>query len=68
MAGTALAVEVVDLAVTSRRELNQGLHDLVGSELGPHRWRVVNPNGAHAVACGVDADVEIDIEGHVGYY
>jgi len=68
MAGTALAVEVVDLAVTSRRELNQGLHDLVGSELRPHRWRVVNPNGAHAVACGVDMDVEIDIDGHVGYY
>jgi methylamine---glutamate N-methyltransferase subunit B len=68
MVGTALTVEVVDLAVTSRRELNQGLHDLVGSELGPHRWRVVNPNGAHAVACGVDMDVEIDIDGHVGYY
>ena len=32
------------------------------------RWRVVNPSGAHAVAVGVDADVEIDVEGHVGYY
>ena len=28
----------------------------------------VNPSGAHAVAVGVDADVEIDVEGHVGYY
>ena len=34
----------------------------------PARWRVVNPSGAHAVAVGVDADVEIDVEGHVGYY
>ena len=23
---------------------------------GPRRWRVLNPNGAHAVACGLDAD------------
>jgi len=66
--GTALTVEVVDLAVTSLRELNQGLHDLAGSGLGPHRWRIVNPNGAHALACGVDADIEVDIDGHVGYY
>jgi len=66
---TALPVEVVDLAVTSVRELNEGLHDLAGGELAsPHRWRIVNPNGAHALACGVDADVEIDIDGHVGYY
>src|SRR6185436_6176584 len=35
---------------------------------GPRHWRVVNPSGAHAVACGVDADVEVEIDGHVGYY
>jgi glutamate synthase domain-containing protein 3 len=62
----AAAVEVVDLAVTPLRELNQRLHRL--DDGAPRRWRVVNPNGAHAVACGVDADVEIDVEGHVGYY
>jgi methylamine---glutamate N-methyltransferase subunit B len=68
--GTAEAteVEVVDLAVTPLRELNQRLHDVGGGRPGPRRWRVVNPNGAHAVACGVDAEVEVDVEGHVGYY
>jgi glutamate synthase domain-containing protein 3 len=60
--------EVVDLAVTPVRELNQRLHDLAGGVPGPGRWRVVNPNGAHAVACGLDAEVEVEIEGHVGYY
>jgi glutamate synthase domain-containing protein 3 len=64
----ATSVEVVDLAVTPVRELNQRLHDLSRGEPGPRRWRVVNPNGAHAVACAVDADVEIEIEGHTGYY
>ena len=35
---------------------------------GPAHWRVLNPNGAHAVACGLDAEVEVEIDGHVGYY
>lgn len=60
---TATAVEVVDLAETPLRELNRRLHDAPAP-----RWRVLNPNGAHAVACGIDADVEVEIEGHVGYY
>ena len=63
----ATAVEVVDLAETPLRELNQRLHELA-SVPGPARWRVLNPNGAHAIACGLDADVEVEIEGHVGYY
>jgi glutamate synthase domain-containing protein 3 len=62
-----LAVEVVDLEQSSLRELNQRLHDLATTP-GPAHWRVLNPNGAHAVACGLDADVEVEIEGHVGYY
>jgi glutamate synthase domain-containing protein 3 len=64
----ATAVEVVDLDGTPLRDLNQRLHDLAGGAAGPRRWRVLNPNGAHAVACGLDADVEVEIEGHVGYY
>jgi methylamine---glutamate N-methyltransferase subunit B len=63
----ATEVEVVDLAVTPLRELNQRLHD-TGRQPGPRLWRVVNPNGAHAVACGVDAEIAVDVEGHVGYY
>jgi glutamate synthase domain-containing protein 3 len=65
---TVRAVEVVDLATTPLRELNQRLHDLAGGAPGPRHWRVLNPNGAHAIACGLDADVEVEIEGHAGYY
>ena len=61
------ATEVVDLAETPVRELNRRLHELAVAA-GPRSWRVFNPDGAHAVACGLDADVEIVIEGHVGYY
>jgi methylamine---glutamate N-methyltransferase subunit B len=63
----ATDVEVVDLAVTSLRELNQRLHD-VPHDGGPTHWRIVNPNGAHAVAAGLDAEIEVDVDGHVGYY
>ncbi len=60
-------VEVVDLGTTPLRELNQRLHDLARAP-GRDAWRVLNPNGAHAVACGIDAEIEVEIEGHVGYY
>jgi glutamate synthase domain-containing protein 3 len=65
---TRTDVEVVDLDQTSLRELNQRLHDLDGDDPDPRRWRVINPNGAHAVACGLDAPVELEIAGHAGYY
>ena len=65
---TSEQTAIVDLAVTSLRELNQRLHDLDGERPEPGRWRVVNPNGAHAVACGLNAPVEVEIAGHVGYY
>jgi glutamate synthase domain-containing protein 3 len=61
---TAVA-EVFDLSQRPLRELNQRLHDLGN---GAARIVVRNPRGAHAVACGIDADVEVEIEGHVGYY
>ncbi len=61
------AVELVDLETTSLRDLNQRLHDLSRTP-GPSAWRIVNPSGAHALACGIDADVDVEIDGHVGYY
>jgi glutamate synthase domain-containing protein 3 len=64
---TAAAAEVVDLAVTPLRELNQRLHD-AGDAPERRRWQIVNPNGAHAVGCGIDAPLEVEILGHVGYY
>jgi glutamate synthase domain-containing protein 3 len=67
LAAPESAVEVVDLETTSLRNLNQRLHELAAAP-GPRTWRVVNPQGAHAVACGIDAEIEVEIEGHVGYY
>jgi len=56
---------IFDLERQSLRELNQWLHD--PSEEGGSA-RVLNPRGAHAVACGIDSDVEVIVDGHVGYF
>jgi glutamate synthase domain-containing protein 3 len=61
-----VAVRTVDLAESSLRDLNAALH--AAGDTGPRRWRVLNPRGAHAVAAGLDAPIEVDVEGHVGYY
>jgi len=58
------AVESVDLSQTPLRELNRRLH---APDPAP-RWRVSHPEGAHAVAVGLNAAVEVDVDGHVGYY
>ena len=68
VAREVVSVEIVDLATTPLRELNQRLHELAGGASGPRQWRVLNPNGAHAIACGLDAEIEVEIEGHAGYY
>ena len=54
-----------DLATQKLRELNQFLH---GDLSGVTRVRVLNPDGAHSIAVGVNAPVQIHIAGHAGYY
>jgi glutamate synthase domain-containing protein 3 len=60
-------MERIDLAKTSLRELNQYLHHDVKKKK-VKRIEVLNPDGAHSIAVGVDAPVQIDIRGHTGYY
>ena len=57
---------VVDLGASDLRELNAALHALDADAGG--QWRILNPKGRHAIAAGVNADVTVEIEGHVGYY
>ena len=61
---TGAAVRTVDLETTRLRDCNAQLHD--PGEV--RHWRIVNPRGRHSVAVGLDAPLEVEIEGHVGYY
>ncbi|CAL79548.1 putative C-terminal domain of alpha subunit of Glutamate synthase; putative formyl-methanofuran dehydrogenase [Bradyrhizobium sp. ORS 278] len=56
-----------DLATAPLRELNAALHALSPDTNETH-WVVSNPSGKHALACGLDAPVTVEIDGHVGYY
>lgn len=55
----------LDLARLTVRELNQFLHHDLG---GTRRVEILHPNGMHNLAVGVDADIDIDIRGHAGYF
>ena len=64
----AIAPDVTfDLATTPLRELNEALHKAT-AETNARRWRVLNPNGRHAVAVGLNLPHTDEIEGNVGYY
>ena len=68
MSATAGTVERVDLAATALRDLNQRLHDQTKAAEPIGHWQILNPSGAHALACGLDAPIEVEIMGHAGYY
>jgi methylamine---glutamate N-methyltransferase subunit B len=72
MAATDVTQDAVlsfDLATDSVRELNQRLHaGGLDPAHPPRRVLVRNPSGKHAVAVGLDAPYEVEIDGHVGYY
>jgi glutamate synthase domain-containing protein 3 len=62
----AAADEIIfDLAQQSLRELNQFLHH---GAIGIRKIRILNPDGAHNIAAGMNAPVEIEVDGHAGYY
>ncbi|MEY3746890.1 MAG: hypothetical protein RL194_349, partial [Pseudomonadota bacterium] len=56
-----------DLDKKPLREINQFLHG-DASTLNGKSIVIENPNGAHNIAVGLKADVEVTIKGHAGYY
>ncbi len=55
-----------DLAQTPLREVNHYLHHGLSGE--QQTIRILNPDGIHNIAVGLDAPVEVEIMGHAGYY
>lgn len=60
-------MERLDLAKLSVRELNQFLHHEVPRQ-GIREVQLLNPEGQHNIAVGVNADVTIEVLGHAGYF
>lgn len=57
----------IDLSRSSVRELNAALHTL-REDSNDTLWTVLNPDGEHSIAAGVDADVTVNVQGSVGYF
>ncbi len=56
-----------DLEKNEVRSLNEQLHHS-NEKQDTSEILVTNPNGKHAIAVGIDDALEIEIDGHVGYY
>ena len=60
-------MNVVDLQETGLRDLNAALH-AQSETTNQTAWTIENPKGAHAIACGLDAPIEVTVNGSTGYY
>jgi glutamate synthase domain-containing protein 3 len=60
-------MKTLSLATSSVREVNALLH-AQAHELTESQWRITEPEGCHALACGLDCALDVIIDGHAGYY
>lgn len=60
-------MQVIDMDAVSLRDMNATLHAQAGKD-APSAWTIENPKGAHAIACGLDAPIDVTINGSTGYY
>jgi glutamate synthase domain-containing protein 3 len=57
----------IDLKKEGVTGVNQRLYKLPKDTNDKH-WVIRNPMGQHAIACGLDAELQVEIKGHVGFY
>ena len=57
----------LDLKKISLREINNTLQSLDVSQ-EDQNFTITNPEGCHALCVGIKQEININIEGHVGYY
>ena len=60
-------MQSIDLAETGLRSLNASLQAQTEAT-NETAWEILNPKGAHAIACGLDAPIEVTVKGSTGYY
>ena len=60
-------MQTLDLQELGLRQVNATLHGQ-SEQTNQTAWEIVNPKGAHAIACGLDAPIEVSVMGSTGYY
>ena len=57
----------IDLEKEGVRGVNTRLHSLP-KDTNERHWLIRNPMGQHAIACGLDAPITVEVGGHAGFY
>ena len=60
-------MQTIDLSDIGLRALNKMLHEQAHNT-NQTAWEILNPKGAHAIACGLDSAIEVTVKGSTGYY
>ncbi|HEY0212828.1 MAG TPA: GXGXG domain-containing protein [Paenirhodobacter sp.] len=60
-------MQSIDMATTPLREVNTALQ-AQAQTTNQTQWVIENPKGAHAIAVGLDAPIEVTVKGSTGYY
>ena len=60
-------MQTFDLESEGLRALNTALQAQT-QDTNQTSWQVLNPKGAHAVAVGLDAPIDVQVKGSTGYY
>ena len=60
-------MQTLDLTKLGLREVNQTLH-AQAADTNQISWTIKNAKGSHAIACGLDAPIEVTVKGSTGYY
>ena len=59
-------LEKMNLQTLGLRAINSQLN--TNDVASGSKWEITEPRGQHAIACGLQADIKVDIRGHVGFY
>ncbi len=59
-------MQTIDMATIELRALNAALQPQ-SQQTNETAWQVMNPRGAHALAVGLDAPIEVPIHGPTGF-
>jgi glutamate synthase domain-containing protein 3 len=60
-------MQIIDLSTTPLRDMNAMLQ-AQAAQTNQTAWVIENPRGAHAIAVGLDAPIEVTVRGSTGYY
>ena len=60
-------MQTIDLEAIGLRQMNATLH-AQKDDTNQTAWEIINPRGSHAIACGLDAPIEVAVKGSTGYY